>query len=137
MEIRPCATHEIGKVLELWRRADAAPSVSDDEAGVGALLERDPQALLVAVDDGVLIGTLIAGFDGWRGTLARLAVDPAQRRRGVATALLTAGEARLRRLGARRSSAIVIESHAEAVGFWNAAGYARDGRVARFVKNLA
>ncbi|HEY2936626.1 MAG TPA: GNAT family N-acetyltransferase [Gaiellaceae bacterium] len=136
MEIRPCASHEIEAVLELWRRADAAPSVSDDEAGVGTLLGRDPQALLVAVDDGVLIGTLIAGFDGWRGTLARLAVDPAHRRLGVATALLAAGEDRLRRLGARRSSAIVIQSHEDAAGFWNAVGYAQDERVGRFVKDL-
>jgi ribosomal protein S18 acetylase RimI-like enzyme len=136
MEIRPCSSEEIEAVLDLWRRAEAARSVTDDEAGVGALLERDPHALLVAVDDGVLIGTLIAGFDGWRGTLARLAVDPVHRRRGVAKALLTAGEARLRRLGARRSSAIVIESHDEAVGFWKAVGYSRDERVGRFVKNL-
>jgi ribosomal protein S18 acetylase RimI-like enzyme len=136
MEIRPCASEEIEAVLDLWRRAEAARSATDDEAGVGALLERDPHALLVAVDDGVLIGTLIAGFDGWRGTLARLAVDPVHRRRGVAKALLTAGEARLRRLGARRSSAIVIESHDEAVGFWKAVGYSRDERVGRFVKNL-
>src|SRR5439155_13608768 len=98
MEIRPCRKHEIESVLDLWRRADAASSVSDDATGVGGLLERDPDALLLAVEDDALLGTLIAGFDGWRGTLARLAVDPDHRRRGIATALLAAGEDRLRRL---------------------------------------
>jgi len=137
MEIRPCRKHEIESVLDLWRRADAAPSVSDDAAGVGGLLERDPDALLLAVEDDALLGTLIAGFDGWRGTLARLAVDPDHRRRGIATALLAAGEDRLRRLGARRLSAIVLESHDHAVGFWSAVGYSRDARVGRFVKNLS
>jgi len=66
MEIRPCRKHEIESVLDLWRRADAAPSVSDDAAGVGGLLERDPDALLLAVEDDALLGTLIAGFDGLR-----------------------------------------------------------------------
>src|SRR5205823_3649525 len=129
MEIRPCRKHEIESVLDLWRRADAAPGVSDDATGVGGLLERDPDALLLAVEDDALLGTLIAGFDGWRGTLARLAVDPDHRRRGIATALLAAGEDRLRRLGARRLSAIVLESHDHAVGFCSAVGYGRDARV--------
>jgi ribosomal protein S18 acetylase RimI-like enzyme len=137
VEIRAGSSTDVAAVLALWRRADAAPSVSDDVDGVMTLLERDPDALLLAERDGALVGTLIAGFDGWRGTLARLAVDPEYRRRGIATALLLAGENRLRSLGARRVSAIVMSEHDHAVGFWSAVGYARDERVGRFVKNLA
>ncbi len=134
--IRAGRSEDVERVLLLWRRADAAPSVSDDAEGVTTLLARDPEALLLAEDDGELVGTLIAGFDGWRGTLARLAVDPAWRRRGVASQLLAAGEERLRRLGARRVSAIVMTEHDHAVGFWDAVGYRRDDRVGRYVKNL-
>jgi hypothetical protein len=48
-------------VLRLWRDADAAASMTDDEAALRGLLERDPAALLIAEDDGEPVGTLIVG----------------------------------------------------------------------------
>jgi ribosomal protein S18 acetylase RimI-like enzyme len=64
----------------------------------------------------------------------RLAVMPEYRRRGIGRALVVAGEERLRAQGARRLSALVIESHDPAMGFWEAAGYSHDKRIGRFVK---
>ena len=91
---------------------------------------------LVAEDAGRLVGTLIAGWDGWRGNMYRLAVLPAYRRQGVATALVGEAERRLRALGARRITALVISDHDWATGFWRAAGYELDERMARFVKGV-
>ncbi|NEE56178.1 GNAT family N-acetyltransferase, partial [Streptomyces sp. SID8455] len=68
--------------------------ISDDGDGVARLVERDPDALILAERDGTLVGTVIAGFDGWRCHLYRLAVHPEQRRRGVGGALLAAAEER-------------------------------------------
>ncbi len=61
-----------------------------------ALLERDPSALLVAELGDQLVGSVIAGWDGWRGHLYRLAVHPDRSREGVGRALLVAAESRLR-----------------------------------------
>ena len=91
---------------------------------------------LVAEDAGRLVGTLIAGWDGWRGNMYRLAVLPAYRRQGVATAPVGEAERRLRALGARRITALVIGDHDWATGFWRAAGYQVDERMARFVKGM-
>ena len=85
---------------------------------------------------GEIVGSLIVGWDGWRGTFYRLAVDPAQRRRGLATALVRAGEERLRALGAHRLNAIVETEEADAMAFWSAAGYELQTARSRFVKNL-
>ena len=52
--------------------------------------------LFVAEDEGRLLGTLIAGFDGWRGNMYGMAVEPDQRRRGVGTALVRHAETWLR-----------------------------------------
>ena len=121
----------------LWRALpDVLPSVSDDEAAVGALLERDPDALLVADVGGRIVGTVIAGWDGWRGNLYRLAVEAAHRRRGVASGLVGAAERRLRAAGCRRIAAIVAVSEDHAVGFWRAAGYTVGEGNRRFVKTL-
>lgn len=134
--IRPCRAGEIGSVLEVWLRADAHPTVTDDPESIRRLMERDADALLVAECDGRLAGTLIAAWDGWRGSLYRLAVVPEMRRRGIARLLVEAGERRLRACGVRRLAALVVPSDAPAVAFWASAGYDRQEGRPRYVKNL-
>jgi ribosomal protein S18 acetylase RimI-like enzyme len=135
--IRPGHDGDVTAVLDLWRRADASPSPTESAADVGGLLRRDPEALLLAeADDGVIVGSLIVGWDGWRGTFYRLAVDPAHRRHGLATALVRTGEGRFRTLGARRVTAIAESHKPAAMAFWASVGYELQSSRSRFVKNL-
>lgn len=135
--IRPGRAADVMAVLDLWRRAEASPSPTESAEDVGTLLLRDPEAMLLAeTDDGEVVGSLIVGWDGWRGTFYRLAVDPAHRRHGLATALVRAGEERLRALGAHRLNAIVETHEDDAMSFWTAAGYEPQISRSRFVKNL-
>jgi ribosomal protein S18 acetylase RimI-like enzyme len=108
--------------------------MTDDAVAVLALLARDPEALLIAEAEGEVVGTLIAGWDGWRGSFYRLAVHPDCRRRGLATALVRAGEARLEALGARRLSAIVAEEEGAAIALWLAVGYEHQPETTRFIR---
>jgi beta-N-acetylhexosaminidase len=111
------------------------PGATDTEADLRRLLETDPGSLLLAEDEGRIVGGLIAAWDGWRGNLYRLAVLPSHRRRGVARALLEEGERRLRDKGAVRVSVLAI-GESEAPEVWTALGYGFDKRIQRFVKTL-
>jgi ribosomal protein S18 acetylase RimI-like enzyme len=132
------ATHDdIDEVLAFWRHATTVESSTDDAGGIGALLEHDAGALLIATDDkGRIVGTVIAGWDGWRGTMYRLAVAAEHRRRGIATALVRAAETGLASKGARRLHLIVVDDEEPAQAFWAAAGYTATTQT-RFVKTLA
>ncbi|WP_037570054.1 GNAT family N-acetyltransferase [Phaeacidiphilus oryzae] len=136
--IRRARPDEIDAVLDFWRRAAEGTSISDDRAGVARLLERDPEALLVAElpGEGGLVGTVIAGWDGWRSHLYRLAVDPGLRRRGIARALLDAAEERFRALGGRRGDAMVLDRNELGRSAWRAAGYAPEPQWTRWTKPL-
>jgi ribosomal protein S18 acetylase RimI-like enzyme len=123
-------------LVALWRAAGAVPGATDDPEALTALLEFDDRALLVAERDGALVGSLIAAWDGWRASFYRLAVAPPVRRRGLATALVREGEARLRALGARRLAVIVVGDEPHAMEFWTAIGYERQQRRTRFVTAL-
>ncbi len=138
--IRPCRVEECEAVLALWRRAGAIPSVTDTLEELTRLVRSEHgDGFLVAVRDGVVVGSVIGGWDGWRGGIYRLAVDPQARRRGIAKALVRAAESVLWRRGARRMSVLVERHEAHAVGFWDSlaeAGYQRDPRMMRYVKAL-
>lgn len=134
--IRAARDDDVSAVLELWREADSPPTVTDSDAAVRAVIERDDEALLIAVAETTVIGTLIATWDGWRGNMYRLAVHPNHRRRGVATRLVNEAEKRLRALGCRRISALVLEGETHAVEFWSRVDYTTRPGMARYKRNL-
>ena len=135
-DIRPARLDEAAAVLEFWRGAAEGTSISDDPDGVRTLIERDPGALLLAVDGEKIAGTVIAGFDGWRCHLYRLAVDPELRRRGIGSALLDAAHRRFESFGGRRADAMVLEHNETGQRTWSAAGYQREDHWRRWVKPL-
>lgn len=136
LRIRPATADDLAAVLDFWRTAAEGTSISDDRDGVARPVDRDPQALLLAEDAGELVGTVIAGFDGWRCHLYRLAVRPDRRRRGIGSALLAAAEERFARLGGRRGDAMVLTGNERAHHAWRAAGYAPQEHWRRWVKPL-
>jgi ribosomal protein S18 acetylase RimI-like enzyme len=132
--IRLATEQDIEPVLGLWLTAGGPASVTDTREGLSRLLTADRDALLLAESNGELLGSLIATWDGWRGSFYKLAVHPDWRRRGLATALLREGERQLQERGAVRLTAIVADEDPGAVGFWQAAGYQRQTDRVRFVR---
>jgi ribosomal protein S18 acetylase RimI-like enzyme len=127
---------DIEAVLTFWLDATAEPSTTDDADGLSALLERAPGALVLALDGDTIVGTIVAGWDGWRGTLYRLAVEPSYRRRGIATRLVSEAERSLRDQGVRRMHLIASRAGGEtAESFWISTRYEPTDQV-RFVKSF-
>ncbi|WP_406859513.1 GNAT family N-acetyltransferase [Streptomyces sp. HUAS MG47] len=137
VRIRPAGPDDIDAVLAFWRESAEGTSITDDRDGVARLVTRDPEALILAERDGVLVGSVIAGYDGWRCHLYRLAVHPEHRRQGIGGALLDAAEERFARLGGRRADAMVLDRNELGQRAWQAAAYAPQEQWTRWVKPLA
>jgi len=124
---------DIDRVLGLWVRADAEPTHTDDVGGLRSVIEHDGSALLVAEDGDALVGSVIAGWDGWRGSVYRLVVAPTHRHQGLATRLLAAAESHLASVGAVRLQAVVVDTEVAATGFWTASGWEQQHHRLRYV----
>ena len=144
MNIRLCAAADCADVLRLWKAADATPSITDTLEEVRRTVA-DPSAIfLVASDaDGHIVGSVIGGWDGWRGNIYRLAVAPVARRQGLAAALVREVCDRLEsEKGAKRITALVEKAHPDAVGFWESDeksrhGFTLDARIARYIRTAS
>jgi ribosomal protein S18 acetylase RimI-like enzyme len=125
---------DIESVLRLWFASDAEPTHTDDAESLGQLIAHDTSALILAEEDGGIVGSVIAAWDGWRGSVYRLIVAPTHRRRGLGSQLLAEAESRHAAAGAVRSQAVVVQTEPVAVSFWRASNWDQQVHRLRFVK---
>lgn len=116
--------NEVAAALELRRRVFAIEQGIRPEADRDG---RDGEAIhLVAVEEGVIVGTCRLVVVGGIAMLGRLAVEPAGRRRGIGRAVLEAAEGSARSEGARR---VALHAQMPALAFYEESGYSRNGEV--------
>ena len=125
---------DVDPLLRFWVETGAEPTHTDDVESLAALLAHDPSALIIAEEGGSIVGSVIAAWDGWRGSVYRLAVAPSHRRLGLGRQLLGAAETRLSAVGAVRLQAIVVETDDNAMGFWQESAWERQVHRVRFVR---
>lgn len=135
--VRRCTDDDVDAVLRLWSLArNRHASTPDRREDVESLVEGGPAVLLVAETAGEVVGTAIAGWDGWRGNIYRLAIHPDHRRLGIGLRLIRAAEAYFREQGAARVTALVAFDDEAANSFWDSAGYPQDREIGRRVRNI-
>lgn len=129
-------TADIDAILKLWYSIDRHTALPDRPEYLQQFLDFAPDLFLVAEADGQIVGTIIGGWDGWRGHIARLATYSSLRRSGIAKALVHEIEARLRAKGARRIYALVDRLSPPAEPFWRAMGYVLNENVLQYSRNV-
>ena len=133
---RESRVDEASALLALWRKAEATVGVTDTVEDIQGVINNSAAIVLVAERDDQIVGSVIGTFDGWRGNIYRLAVDPDYRRQGLARKLVEEVDNRLAGMGVKRITALVEKDHPWAVGFWNSQGYQHDQTIVRYVRNL-
>lgn len=95
MEIRVFKQEDFEEVLTLWDRCDLLRPWNDPELDIERKLNHDPELFLVAEVSGEVVGSVMGGYDGHRGSAYYLGVHPEYRGRGIANALMNRLEKKL------------------------------------------
>ena len=117
-------------VIALWQavfRYDAphnAPALVVDRKLAAA-----DELFFVACRDERVVGTILAGYDGHRGWLYSVAVDPQYRHARLGTALVRHAEQALTALGCVKINLQIIGGNRQVTDFYRSLGYAVEDRV--------
>ena len=134
--IRPYQESDQDDVIRLWEKVfPDSPPHNNPARDIRTKREVQPELFLVALRDEKLVGTAMAGFDGHRGWVYYLGVDPEHQRQGIGTALMRRVEGGLISLGCPKINLQIRGESPDVQAFYEHLGYFPEDRVS-MGKNL-
>lgn len=129
LAIRRYRDDDLGAVDALWRACNLVVPYNHPADDIAACLAAPDCTLFVAEDAGTPVATAMAGYDGHRGWLYYVAVDPARRGEGIGRRIVAHAEAWLAELGVRKVNLIIRDENRDVQAFYRRLGYAAEPRV--------
>ncbi len=126
IEIRPFQPPDEEAVISLWKRCELLRPWNDPHKDIRRKLKVRGDLFLVGWLDRRIVASVMAGYEGHRGWINYLAVDPDHRRRGYARALVEAAERLLRDAGCPKINLQIRTSNLEVIEFYRRLGYVQD-----------
>ncbi|WP_437203794.1 GNAT family N-acetyltransferase [Planctomicrobium sp. SH664] len=111
-------------VIQFWsKQPGMGLGPSDTPEGIAAYLQRNPELSWVARCGDRVVGAVLCGHDGRRGSLHHLAVDREFQRQGIARSLVEACLSGLHRQGLTKCNIFVYAANVEGCQFWSHLGW--------------
>lgn len=121
--VRSAAQMDEEAIVRLWHACNLTVSYNDPIVDFRFARGKPASDVLVAMDEGIVVGSVMVGHDGHRGWLWYVAVDPARRKLGIGRALVRAAEDWLRQRGAPKVHLMVRETNTDVIEFYARMGY--------------
>jgi len=126
MIIRPYSPTDKSVVVELWRKCSLLRSWNNPKQDIECKLRVNPELFLVSLIDDKVVATVMGGYEGHRGWVNYLAVDPAYQRRGLGRRIMEAVEERILAMGCPKINLQIRTGNLVAVKFYESIGYKMD-----------
>ena len=110
-------------IAEVWKEHEGINPVDDSPEGLARYIRRNPNTSFVAVDDGRVIGTILAGHDGRRGIFHHVSVLPEYRGQGIGRMLVDSAMEALRKEGINKVLLVVFDHNENGNAFWEHMGF--------------
>ncbi|HLD42157.1 MAG TPA: GNAT family N-acetyltransferase [archaeon] len=134
-QIRLYQPEDYQKAKEILELGGRYWEVSDSEQALLKKISQDKESIIVATDDGNIVGVMIITSD-FLPFFFRLSVHPDYRRKGIGKKLVEKGESILKSRGANHINIIVSGDNKDAQTFYEKMGYERGGSYVWFTKGI-
>jgi len=124
--IRTFQPEDTDPVITLWQRCDLTVPWNDPHQDIKRKLAVQPELFIVGINKGTLVASVMGGYDGHRGWIYYLAVDPAFRHHGYGRRILRKLEQRLSEAGCPKINLMVRETNDGVLDFYRSLGYTDD-----------
>ena len=122
--IRPMTIEDYDEVFAMWQiTSKRALSSADERPQIERYLKRNEGLSLVAVVDGKIVGTVLAGHDGRRGFIHHMAVMPEYRRRHIGHALAEKAIENIGAEGIEKTHIFCYQNNETVQKFWSDFGF--------------
>ena len=135
MLIRPYLQKDEAGVIALWQKTGLTRSWNDPKKDIIRKLKVQADWFLVAEQDRKIIASVMAGYDGHRGWINYLAVDPSVQGKGIASKLMQYVEKELEEFGCPKINLQIRKGNQSVMEFYQKIGYQQDD-VVSFGKRL-
>ncbi|MBQ6387321.1 MAG: GNAT family N-acetyltransferase [Ruminococcus sp.] len=126
MTIRPMTIEDYEEVFAMWRiTTRRALSKADEKSQIERYLQRNEGMSQVAVIDGRIVGTVLAGHDGRRGLIHHMAVLPAYRRRHIGHKLAEKAIEQITADGIDKTHIFCYQNNETGQRFWSDFGFVK------------
>ncbi len=126
MLTRPFKPSDEPAVITLWHACALTRPWNNPSLDIARKLAVNPELFLIGEEDGQIIASAMFGYEGHRGWVNYLAVDPSHQRKGYATQLMQHGERLLRAVGCPKLNLQVRSTNASTLAFYESLGYQND-----------
>ena len=129
LELRTFAEADREQVIDLWRRSDLVRAWNDPDLDIDRKVADSPDGFVVAQLDGRIVTAMMVGYDGHRGWINYLVVDPDLRGHGLGRRMVEHAEAWLVAQGCPKLNLQVRATNTEVLAFYESLGYDVDAAV--------
>ena len=126
MNIRPFETKDEEQVISLWKECKLVVPWNNPGKDIQRKLKVNPELFLVGEIEGIIVGSIMGGYEGHRGWVNYPAVSPSYQKKGYGWQLMEAVEEKLKKMGCAKVNLQVRETNLEVIEFYKAIGYDLD-----------
>ncbi len=123
MKIRSFVQQDEDGVIRLWNECGLVKPWNDPKKDIKRKLTTQPELFLVVEKEGVVVGSAMVGYEGHRGWVYYLAVDPACQGQGIGQALMQEAEHLLMERGCPKIQLLVRSNNSQVLDFYGKLGY--------------
>ncbi len=126
MDIEQYKSEYESAVIELWWKCNLLRPQNDPKKDIARKMKVNPELFLVGVEGNKVIATVMGGYDGHRGWVNYVGVDPAYQKTGVGRQMMDALEDKLKAIGCPKFNLLVRKDNIGAIEFYKKLGFIPD-----------